>query len=242
MKAFQSTAEFYEILSDDESRIKREGPFLKDLLSRCPGSRVADLACGTGVHAEFFAAHGAQVTAFDLSDEMLDIAKKKRSHEKIEYRENDMRDISGGPWDLILCLGNSLSLLGNLRDIDRTFRAVRESLSPGGLFLGQVLNYRSEKNQKPRQRIEKKNANSGEIVAVKNLVPHENRTLLSLSFFSMGEADESLSETAFLLNLSPEDISNAAHQADMETVETFGSFDGAEYDEATSPDFIFLLK
>ena len=58
-KVFTTSAKYYEVLSDNEKRLKREGPFLKETLQQAPGLRVVDMACGTGLHAEFFAKLGA---------------------------------------------------------------------------------------------------------------------------------------------------------------------------------------
>ena len=93
MEAFKTSAEYYEILANDEKRLEREGPFLLACLDKCPGVRVADIACGTGTHALFLAGHGARVAAFDLSDNMIAHAQKHRPHASIDYRVGDMRKL-----------------------------------------------------------------------------------------------------------------------------------------------------
>ena len=121
MAAFHTIAEYYEVLSDSEARLRREGPFLAECLERAPGRRVLDVACGTGLHAEFFANLGAEVAALDLSAEMIAHARERRPHPAIHYAAGDMREPPTGPWDLAVCLGNSLSLL----------EAAGQSLTPG---------------------------------------------------------------------------------------------------------------
>ena len=66
---FDYVAAYYEVLSDNAARPQREGQFLAECLEQAPGRRVLDIACGTGIHAEFLAGRGADVTAADASPE-----------------------------------------------------------------------------------------------------------------------------------------------------------------------------
>ena len=54
-QAFRDIAVYYDMLAGGRKRIDREGPLLMDCFGRAPGRRVADLACGTGLHALFMA-------------------------------------------------------------------------------------------------------------------------------------------------------------------------------------------
>ncbi len=241
--AFRSSAHLYDALSDTGGRLKREGPFLLDLLAQAPGQRVIDLACGTGLHAEYLAQHEAAVTASDLSQEMTAYAKERRGHPNIEFRTGDMCQVAGGPWDVALCLGNSLSLLPSWDAIDAVLQRVHEVLSPGGLFCVQVLNYRALSAQKPRHRVESKQVGGGaEVVAVKSLVPKEDRTFLSLSFFeASGEISSSLSETAVLLHVTDTQLIALAREAGLDAREVYGDFDRSPYDAETSGDLVLVL-
>jgi len=241
-EAFRSTAEYYEILFDSEQRLAREGPLLWDLLQRAPGMRAADLACGTGPHAKFLADHGAQVSAFDVSEEMIAEAKSGRPHEAITYERGDMRTLTGGPWDLVLCLGNSLCLLPTLDDVETTFRCVCERLVPGGLFLVQILNYAHPTAKEARHQVLTKTAGEMEVTAVKNLVPHRGHTLLSLSFYaSQAGGYTSASETAVLLHLTQEELSRIATVVGLDTVEVYGGYDRAAFILEESPDLLCLF-
>ena len=242
-KTFTTTAKYYEVLSDNESRLKREGPFLEDTLKLAPGLRVVDMACGTGIHAVFFAELGASVDAFDISSEMIDHACEHHAHPAISYHTGDMRTLEGGPWDLAICLGNSLSVMSAPEDINRTFRAVYSSLSPGGIFLLQILNYLAASVQKPRHRIESKKAGESEVIAVKNLVPRGDRTFLSLAFYRVsGDDYESLAETAVLKNWTCEEIVSAAEDAGFTVDEVYGGYDRSAHSPEDSTDVICVNR
>ncbi|HNR33001.1 MAG TPA: class I SAM-dependent methyltransferase [Candidatus Hydrogenedentes bacterium] len=194
MAAFSSIAPFYDALADKAGRLEREGPVLRRVLDAAAGRRVLDLACGTGLHALFLAEAGAAVTAIDVSAAMIDYACRVRPHPKITYRVRDMRDAEGGPYDLALCLGNSLSLLADEDHLKAVFARLRLVLAPGGLFLAHVLNYAAAVAQEARHRVERAVVEDMPVVAVKNLVPDGAHTFLSLSFFfeTREEAEEDL--------------------------------------------------
>lgn len=243
MEAFRTTASYYEVLSDAKGRLNREGPLLLKCLNDAPGPKVADLACGTGIHALFLAEAGAEVTALDLSPEMIEHASRKRSHPHIEYRVGDMRSLSGGPWDCIFCLGNSLSLVGAADEAATVFESVYASLLPGGVFVVQVLNYASAANQESRLRVEKRESDGHRITAVKSLVPQEDHTLLSLAFYDeAGGQYHSVSESAVLIHLAPDRLILFAHRAGFQTEPVLGAFSGEAYVPQKSSDVILIAR
>lgn len=74
-ETYNKIAESYqELYSDiDEQDRKRCMTFVQ----ACKGKRVADLGCGTGDGAIFYAKHGCKVIGIDFSEKMLEIAKKR---------------------------------------------------------------------------------------------------------------------------------------------------------------------
>jgi len=241
--SFTSIAEYYEILSEGETRLERERPFLERVFGQCSGSYVADIACGTGLHAEFFSDLGADVTGFDISPEMVRAARTRHCRPHLRFVVADMLELAGGSWHLILCLGNSLSLLGGVEDVRTTFHRVESCLTPRGIFLVQVINYESPVAQQARHRVERRSLASREIVAVKSLVPHGDRTLLSIVFHDVkGEQVRSVSETAVLMHLTLGLLRNAASTAGLKVKEVFGNYNGDPYSPDSSSDLIMLFQ
>ena len=242
-RAFTTSAKYYEILSNNEERLKREGPFLTEFLGKAPGRKVVDIACGTGIHAEYFGLLGAEVDAFDISPEMIDHANKEHNHLAVRYHIGDMRNLTGGKWDLAFCLGNSISLLSTPDDVSKTFNSVGVSLSRGGIFLIQILNYLSSDFNKPHHRLEHKTIGEFEITAVKDLIPHGEKTLLTLGFFSFHNGRfESLSETAVLTNWTLDDISPLAIEEGFSLEDVYGGFDKSVFDLENSNDLICVFR
>ncbi|MBP7127049.1 class I SAM-dependent methyltransferase [Myxococcota bacterium] len=67
--------------------------------------RVLDMGCGVGQLALALAERfpGMEVTAVDPSPEMIDTARRDRSHPRIEYRQGRVEDVPGDPpFDLVV--------------------------------------------------------------------------------------------------------------------------------------------
>jgi len=98
--------------------------------------RVLDLACGTGAATLELASRGFEVTAIDLSSEMLEILKKKKEAHKIEIIKADMQNFKlSHPVDAVTCYFDSINYLKEERDLKRCFRCVYEALAENGIFV-----------------------------------------------------------------------------------------------------------
>lgn len=68
---------------------------LRTMLPDFSGKRVLDLGCGYGWHCKYAAEHGADyVLGTDISEKMLETARKKNADAHIEYRRAAMEDLS----------------------------------------------------------------------------------------------------------------------------------------------------
>jgi ubiquinone/menaquinone biosynthesis C-methylase UbiE len=98
--------------------------------------RILDLACGTGTATIELARRGFEVTAIDLSNEMLEILKKKRKAHKIEIMKADMQNFKlSHPVDAVTCYFDSINYLTDERELKRCFSCVYEALAEEGIFL-----------------------------------------------------------------------------------------------------------
>ncbi|MHA2380573.1 MAG: class I SAM-dependent methyltransferase [Candidatus Thorarchaeota archaeon] len=146
MSSFDEIALAYDNSIDWDARLKREIPFLLEDLKKSEGSNVLDMACGTGRHSLELAAHGMKVVGFDSSQAMISFAKSLAQERKatIDFQVADMmnfRSTIDGPFQEVLCLGNSLALLPSVKDLECVVTSVCSVLAPGGSFIVQVLNF-----------------------------------------------------------------------------------------------------
>ncbi|WP_324670146.1 class I SAM-dependent methyltransferase [Geochorda subterranea] len=108
------------------------------------GGPVLELACGTGRIAIPLARDGHRVVGLDLSESMLDGARRKAAQAGVDvtWVRADMRefDLPGQRFRTILLGFNSICLLLTWRDLERMLRCVRRHLADGGRFLIDVFN------------------------------------------------------------------------------------------------------
>ncbi|NLV74568.1 MAG: class I SAM-dependent methyltransferase [Chloroflexi bacterium] len=112
--------------------------YLDELLERfaVPGTRMIDLACGTGTVAIGMALHGFTVEGIDGSAEMLaEAALKTPAGTAICWSQQDMRTFSAQPAHLLTCLYDSLNYILTNDELLAVFRRVRAALEPHGLFI-----------------------------------------------------------------------------------------------------------
>ncbi len=98
-----------------------------------PGSRVLDVACGTGEHLATLARRYA-VAGLDLNPAMLAIARKKLPTALL--LEADMEEFSvEKSFDALLCLFSSIGYLHGKKALRRGARAFAGAVRPGGVVI-----------------------------------------------------------------------------------------------------------
>jgi SAM-dependent methyltransferase len=102
---------------------------------------VADLGCGTGPLLPYLAERFQRIIALDFAPRMLERAAERlqpKAAARVTFLERPMHKLDdlAGQVDVVVAV-NSL-IMPDVRLVDRTLRAIRASLRPGGLFLGIV--------------------------------------------------------------------------------------------------------
>lgn len=110
---------------------------LKQMLPDFTGKRVLDLGCGFGWHCEYAVEHGAKsVVGIDLSENMLEEARKRNNSPSIEYKQMAVEDFEFRPstFDIVL---SSLTF-HYLESFGEVCNNVHRCLSSGGTFVFSV--------------------------------------------------------------------------------------------------------
>jgi SAM-dependent methyltransferase len=99
-----------------------------------PGARVLDCACGTGTLAVGLALRGFAVTASDASPEMVARTRALAAERGValETAERAWADLGGEPFELVLCVGNSLTHAGGKAGRRTALDGMRRVLRDGG--------------------------------------------------------------------------------------------------------------
>jgi ubiquinone/menaquinone biosynthesis C-methylase UbiE len=137
--AYDAIAEWYDQSVRRGTLVSANDPVAAavfDAVGNVKGQRVCDLACGQGEIARQLARRGAHVVGVDMSQKLLDIARREEATEPmgITYQHDDAQRLDSlpdGAFDGVLC---HMALM-DIPDLDATFQSVRRVLRPGGWFV-----------------------------------------------------------------------------------------------------------
>ncbi|EEG72485.1 class I SAM-dependent methyltransferase [[Clostridium] hylemonae] len=126
----------YSEMSRSQQGLKGAGEWseLQKVLPDFRGKCVLDLGCGYGWHCLYAAQNGAEyVLGTDISAKMLETAREKNSHERIEYRRCAMEDLElpDHSFDVVL---SSLAF-HYVKEFQPVVKKISRVLSPGGFFV-----------------------------------------------------------------------------------------------------------
>lgn len=146
MSLYDNLAADYDGMMGSEARLVRATVFAREVVRRYGVSSVLDVACGTGLYALAFAGCGVRSVGADLSEGMLAQAEKSAGELElcVDWVRGPMqrlREAVPGPFDAVVCLGNSIPHLLTRADLDATLTSFRDLLRPGGVVMIQLLNY-----------------------------------------------------------------------------------------------------
>ncbi|MEE9443521.1 MAG: class I SAM-dependent methyltransferase [candidate division Zixibacteria bacterium] len=142
MSSYRKFARVYDKIGSDNFSVKMFH-YTKRILSRLryrPKS-ILDLACGTGTAAVMWARKNTEVFGIDASADMLAMAAKKATKEKVKLilSQSPMTSFSiPQQVDLVTCYFDSLNYVLSLDDLKKVFTCVNRALYPGGYFIFDV--------------------------------------------------------------------------------------------------------
>jgi ubiquinone/menaquinone biosynthesis C-methylase UbiE len=136
--------------TNDNKTRDLEGLALKLSLATVPFNKVLEIGCGTGKNTEWLIDKAVQITAVDLSDQMLARAKDKFTSNKVQFKQADITrkwNFRDGLYDLV-----TFSLiLEHIENLDYVFNEVAKSLQEGGhVYIGELHPYKQYTGTKAR--------------------------------------------------------------------------------------------
>ena len=201
-------------------------------------AKILDAACGAGRHAIALAQKGYRLTAFDLSEPLIEKAESISNELKlnIDFFNADMRTVDfNDRFSLIL---NLFTSFGYFDTDDENFRFLTDSkkwLLPKGYFILDYLNMnyiienhvpQTVKATENKKIIENRSFSDGRIN--KEIIIHN------------GTKVETFNESVKLYSL--EQISTVANKAGLTIDKIFGDYKGGEFDEELSERLIIIFK
>jgi len=142
MNAYHQLAQSYDRLTNDVD-YGATVDFYYEILKRekLDPRTAADLACGTGSVALLLAQRGLQVTAVDMSWEMLMVAQQKAADADVypQFVCQKLQELQlPRGVDLAVCALDSIDYILDPEDCKEAIRRVYKALNPGGCFIFDV--------------------------------------------------------------------------------------------------------
>jgi len=240
---YDALASNYDEMTGFDQRFVREKPFFRLLVERYKIGTALDAGSGTGFHSILLARLGVQVTAVDVSEEMLGrlqqhalnvsppVAIVKASFQKLPPSLDNH-------FDAVFCLGNSLAHLLTDEDVGFALTNFRRSLVSGGVLAVQTLNY-------DRILAERSTIQNVKQVDGKTFIRFYtyNEKTIDFSILTVDAQDDhgsSFVRSVALRPLTREALTKALTAAGFSSMEVYGGITLEPFDELRSKDLVVI--
>jgi len=133
MRPYDKFAEVFDKITPDEFYAEYAN-FIMEILKEMnyKPKKILDLACGTGRLAKIFIDEGYDIEGLDISEKMLEIAKKRG----LKVYQSNMVDFNlGQKYDLVICTYDSLNYVLQEDSLQKCFNSISKHLNQDGVFI-----------------------------------------------------------------------------------------------------------
>lgn len=252
---YDRLAEFFDVMTDWQSRLAIELPFIESVLQRYRAQTILDAACGTGGHAIALAQRGYRVIGADISATMIARAQANAERASVNIpfvvsSFQDLRQTLNQKFDAVLCLGNSFVHVLSDADALASLLNLHDCLREGGVLILHNLNYDKRWKEKPRWFA----VNSGMLDGRESLVwrfadyhdaqvaNSERRITFNIALFTKNENGAWLVQVQSTLQrpYQKSELENLLQRAGFSQLEFYGNLQGEPFDAAHSGDLVIV--
>lgn len=165
--SFKDYAEYYDLIYKDKD-YEKEVDFLEEIFGENKPKKILEVGCGTGSYTKILLERGYEVTAVDISENMLKIASEKCA---CKFIKGDIRSVSiNDKFDACIAMFAVMGYITKNSDIIKALNNIRRYLKPTGVFVFDAWNGLAVMRLLPEQRI--KELENDEIKIVRVAVPN----------------------------------------------------------------------
>ncbi len=259
---YDRLAEFFDVMTDWQSRLAIELPFIESVLQRYRAQTILDAACGTGGHAIALAQRGYRVIGADISATMIARAQAnaERASVNIPFVVSSFQSLHqtlNQKFDAVLCLGNSFVHVLSDADALASLLNLHDCLREGGVLILHNLNYDKRWKEKPRWFA----VNSGVLHGRETLVwrfadyselptanhdlqtpSYASRITFNIALFTKNEQGTWAVDVQSTLQrpYQKSELENLLQRAGFSHLEFYGNLQGEPFDAAHSGDLVIV--
>jgi 2-polyprenyl-3-methyl-5-hydroxy-6-metoxy-1,4-benzoquinol methylase len=141
--------EWHRDHAQDDWWMEGTDAFIKELPS---GAHVLDVGCGSGVKSEYLIAHDLKVTGIDISDKLLEIAKREVPEAEFKVLSMTELDSMSETFDGVFAQASLLHIAK--KDAEEVVEKMTERLVKGGFL---YIAVKEKREGKPDEEIAKEN-------------------------------------------------------------------------------------
>ncbi|MBI3585956.1 MAG: class I SAM-dependent methyltransferase [Ignavibacteriales bacterium] len=242
---YDALAPDYDAMTGFPKRFIQEKPFFHFLVERYKITTALDAGCGTGFHALLLSQLGVNVTAVDISKEMLQRVAMHAKElvlniELIESSFQNLPSIVKRKFDAVFSLGNSIAHLLSDKELRLAFGGFAGLLNPQGILFLQNLNYDRLLNSHEKvQNV--KESNGKTFVRFYDY----NEKDVAFNILTMEEINGSVTQRLKTVHLRPllaDELVSFLQEAGFTDIRLFGSISMEQFQKETSKDLVILAK
>ena len=176
MSEYNKIASIYDVLHGNKN-YESEVDYIIDIATKNFGIKnkeVLDVGCGTGKHLEIFSNKGYKICGVDISEEMIEEAKKRLGKDAnlIYGNVDEVKE----RYSLVISMFNVINhILDDYENLEKFFCSVSNKLKKGGIFIFDCFNKSAYVKESPKSLI--KELNSGAVLTVTPMVNYDESTL-----------------------------------------------------------------
>jgi SAM-dependent methyltransferase len=167
---FKEYAAYYDLIYKDKD-YEKEVDFIEDIFEDIFGAskpkKILEVGCGTGNYTKILVDRGYEVTAVDVSEDMLKLAREKCTS---KFTKGDISDVTlNGKFDTCIAMFAVMGYITENTEIIKALNNIYAHLKPNGIFVFDVWNGLAVLRLLPEQRI--KEVESDEIKIIRFATP-----------------------------------------------------------------------
>lgn len=243
---FDKYSKYYDTIHIDKDYQKES-----ELIYRYSNNKdsLLDIGCGTANHSIYLSEYFRRVVGLDLSEPMLNEAKKKIDNLKIPNIELSNSEICevDGTFDTIISMFNVVNHIQSLEELSLFFEDIKNKLNEGGVFIFDCWNGTACRMDIPKE-YHKKFVNYTwytlelETKTTSNLFDAWSLVETNVNIFSEGEKVDDFKYGILHKLWTPDILKSLIEISGMKVINIIPSFNDEEVAKATDYRITFICQ